>query len=59
MARRPKFFAVTDLTAYLPEEERIKHVAISNFHTAAFVGIFSHPTETYVRFYVFGNGGCI
>ena len=68
----PKFFAVTDLTAYLPEEERIgfevKHVAISNSHSAAFVGIFSHPTETYldsngdtvpvtyIRSYVFENG---
>ena len=67
----PKFFAVTDLTAYLSEEERVgfevKHVAINDAHQAAFVGLFSHPTEvdangspvTYIRSYVWKDGAII
>ncbi len=64
----PKFFAVTDLSAYLSDEERagftVAHVAINDEHEAAFVGIFQHPTEVdssqmpvnYIRAYRWKDG---
>ncbi len=66
-----KFFAVTDLSAYLTEQERagfmVTQVAINDEHEAAFVGIFQHPTELdssqlpvkYIRAYRWKDGAIV